>query len=162
MKIKKEIEFNKIISDILKNEIFINLGNEIHHGVTRLEHSLNVARTAYNWAKKLKWDNYEEITRAALLHDFFFSDDIKDCNQLHHQTIAARNAIKYFNINSKQQNIIAAHMFPLTKTMPKYKESWLVSFADKYCAIKECAKYKMPLATGTCTLFIINFLAIQR
>ena len=43
MKIKKQVEFNNIISDYLKNEEIIDLRYEYHHGISRLDHSLSVA-----------------------------------------------------------------------------------------------------------------------
>lgn len=161
LKLNKEIEFNKIIADILKNEEFIKLKDEAHHGMNRLDHSLNVARTTFMWAKKLKFNNIEEITRAALTHDFFRIDELGDKLQIYHPVIARDNTKKYFGLTKKQENIILSHMFPLTKTFPRYKESWLVTLADKYCATKECTKYKIPLWTGSFSIFLFNFIFIK-
>ena len=84
MTINKEVEFNSIISDILKNKEFIDLKYEIHHGISRLDHSLNVARLTYKMCKRLHVKNYKEITRAALLHDFFRTEDVPDKCFLNH------------------------------------------------------------------------------
>ena len=70
MKIKKQIEFNNIISDILKNQEIIDLRYEFHHGISRLDHSLNVAKLTFNICKTFNIDTIKETTRAALLHDF--------------------------------------------------------------------------------------------
>ena len=162
MTINKEIEFNKIISDILKNKEFIKLKDEVHHGMNRLDHSLNVARTTFLWAKKLGWKNYAEVTRAALLHDFFTIEELHGQLQIVHPMIASEKARKYFHITRRQQNVIESHMFPISPRLPRYKESWLVSVVDKYCAAYECAIHKIPLSTGTLAMFILNFLVIQR
>ena len=137
MTINKEVEFNNIISDILKNKEFIDLKYEIHHGISRLDHSLNVARLTYKMCKRLHVKNYEEITRAALLHDFFRTEDVPEKCFLNHPLKAVENSKKNFEISDFQENIIAAHMFPVTKTIPKHVGSWIVSGADKADAIYE-------------------------
>lgn len=162
MSINKELEFNNIISDILKNEAFIELRYEIHHGISRLEHSLNVAKLTFNACKKMGIKDYVDVTRAALLHDFFKSDEVTEKSFLNHPVKALENAKASFTLTEKQENIIISHMYPVARVMPKYKESWLVSVADKVVAVKECAKYKLPLAIGTTFLFFINFAIIQR
>ena len=162
MTINKEVEFNNIISDILKNKEFINLKYEIHHGISRLDHSLNVARLTYKMCKKFHIKNYEEITRAALLHDFFRSSEVANKCFLNHPIKAVANSKKNFEISSFQENIIAAHMFPVTKTLPKHVGSWIVSGADKAVAIYECSKYKVPLTIAAAFLFCMNICFIQR
>lgn len=162
MSINKEIEFNNIISDILKNEEFIQLRYEIHHGISRLDHSLNVAKLTYNLASKLHLDNSKEVTRAALLHDFFKSDEVSGPSFTNHPSIALINAKKNFKLDKMQENIIEAHMFPVSKVLPKYKESWLVSLCDKLIAINECTRYKIPLTIGATFIFFLNVAIIQR
>lgn len=162
MSINKELEFNNIISDILKNEEFIELRYEIHHGMSRLDHSLSVARLTYNACKSLKMKNYKEVTRAALLHDFFKNDEVESHSFINHPAVALKNAKRNFELSNLQENIIASHMFPVAKVMPKCKESLIVSTADKIVAVKECAKYKIPLTIGATFLFFINFAIIQR
>lgn len=162
MTINKEVEFNNIISDILKNKEFIDLKYEIHHGISRLDHSLNVARLTYKMCKRLHVKNYEEITRAALLHDFFRTEDVPEKCFLNHPLKAVECSKKNFEISDFQENIIAAHMFPVTKTIPKHVGSWIVSGADKAVAIYECTKYKVPLTIGAAFLFCMNICFIQR
>ena len=162
MTLKKEIEFNNIVNDILKNKEFIALKYEIHHGISRLDHSLNVAKVTYQTCKKLKVKNYEEITRAALLHDFFKNDEVTNKAFLNHPSKALENAENNFAINKRQANIIAAHMFPISKTLPKNVGSWVVSGADKFVALYECAKFKAPIKVGASVLFILNLCFIQR
>jgi uncharacterized protein len=56
---------------------------------------------------------------------------------LEHPRIAVANAKKHFSINDIEEDIIKKHMWPLTIVPPRYKESYIVSFADKYLSSKE-------------------------
>ena len=126
-------EFNNIIKDIVTNEEFMKLQNEVHHSTTRFNHSLRVAYEVYNKLKDNN-QNYVDATRAALLHDFFFDDDLSSSQNdrlNNHPLIALENAKKYFDINELQENIILSHMYPLSYCLPRFKESWIVSLMDK-------------------------------
>lgn len=160
MKIKKQVEFNNLISDILKNEEVISLRYEYHHGISRLDHSLSVAKLTFNLCKLFKINTIKETTRAALLHDFFHNRE--DSSFKGHPKTALENAKRDFNINKMQEDIIYNHMFPATLRFPKYKETWLVSVSDKLIAIKECTKYKIPMKIGATFLFLFEFMIIQR
>lgn len=162
MKVKKEIEFNSIVNDILKNEDFIHLKYEIHHGISRLEHSLHVAKLTYLACKYLGVKKIKEVTRAALLHDFFRSEEVPSNAFINHAKKAAENASAVFEMDEFQRNIIASHMFPVTKELPKSKESVLVSLADKAVAVYECMRYKVPLVVGSSFLYFLNFMIIPR
>ena len=81
MSLSKKMEFEIIVEDILNNDKFKSLSRELHHGISRYEHSLRVAKYSYNVATILHMKNYKEITRAALLHDFY--DDV-DLNSVYH------------------------------------------------------------------------------
>jgi uncharacterized protein len=105
----------------------------------------DVAYLSYRVCKFLKLD-YRSAARGALLHDFFLYDwrnhDVPDLARkkfhgIEHPTIAVANAKKHFSINEIEEDIIKKHMWPLTLTPPKYKESFIVSFADKYLSSKE-------------------------
>lgn len=160
MKIKKQVEFNDIISDILKNEEVIELRYEYHHGISRLDHSLSVAKLTFNMCKVFKVEKIEVVTRAALLHDFYKNSELHSFTG--HPTTAVNNAKRVFNINDMQADIIYNHMFPATLRIPKYKETWLVTTADKLVALKECTRYKLPTQIGAIFLFLLNFMMIQR
>ena len=162
MTINKEIEFNNIVNDILKNEEFIELKYELHHGISRLDHSLNVAHLTYDMAKRFNIKEYEAITRAALLHDFFKSDDVPENSFVKHPQVAVKNAKDNFDLNKMQENIIEKHMFPFCVGIPKNVGGWLVSLADKMVALREVAKYKIPLTFGSIMIFIMNYCYMQR
>ena len=55
-----------------------------------------------------------------------------------HPAAALRNAQKLFTLSSKERNIIASHMWPFNlTTIPQSREAWMVTLADKLCALTE-------------------------
>lgn len=139
--IKKNENYMQIVDDILNHEKFQKLNNCIHHGTTRLEHSLRVSYYSYKITKKLKL-NYIETARGGLLHDFFENDDLTEKKQklsaFFHPYYALENAKEYFNITELEKDIIINHMFPtLPHKIPKNLESWIVSLVDKGVATYE-------------------------
>ncbi|MBP3841147.1 MAG: HD domain-containing protein [Bacilli bacterium] len=135
----KNEEFYSIIEDILNNDKFNELKLVRHHGITRFNHSLRVSYYTYLTTKKLNL-NYVEATRAALLHDFF-TDELKGEKMKvalrRHPFIALENSKKYFEISDLQADIIVKHMFPVTKELPKYKESFIVDIIDDISSVYE-------------------------
>lgn len=63
-------EFEYLVSDILKNESFLATKRDLHHGTSKYEHSMRVAKLSYKLSKIFKAD-VKATTRAGLLHDFF-------------------------------------------------------------------------------------------
>ena len=165
MGIKDTYEFDSIINDITNHDKFILLKKELHHGISRYEHSLRVAKVTYYLTKKFHLD-YERATRAALLHDFYLDQETRGYSSKKtlkvHPEIALMNAKKYFDIDSKQANIIEVHMFPISSIFPKCKESWIVSFVDKMVATHEMYRYKATLTMGILVIFLFNVISIQK
>ena len=140
-------EFISIIDELLQNKEYKKLGSEYHHGTTRLEHSIRVAKKTYIATKK-RGLNYKEATRAALLHDFFLEDQLTTKmlkTAYEHPQLAYKNACKYYPLTKKEGNIIRSHMFPLSKEFPKSREALIVTLSDKQIAIYEYAKYKFNI-----------------
>ena len=165
MSLKKAYEFDQIVNDIANHEQFLQLKHELHHGISRYEHSLRVAKVTYSVTKKMHLD-YERATRAALLHDFYTDKDTegyttKETFKLHPK-IAVMNAKKYFDIDTKQENMIESHMFPASLTVPKYTESWIITGADKVIASHEMYRYKAQMVLGIWLIFLFNVIAIQK
>lgn len=140
-----ESEFYEIISDIYEHEEFLKLKEFYHHNSSIYEHVMKVSYFSYKACKVLKLD-YQSAARGGLLHDFFLYDwrnhDVPDLPEdkfhgIEHPKISFANAEKYFTLNDIEKDIIIKHMWPLTLVPPKYKESFIVSFADKYLASKE-------------------------
>ncbi len=165
MSINQKQEFDDIVADIINHPVFQELDSEMHHGISRYGHSYRVAKSTYRVAKKLHM-NYIDITRAALLHDFFFDQQLSSFNKAQtwckHPFVALENAKKYFSINPRQENIIVSHMFPSCKVLPKYKESWLVTCVDKTVSFYEMYRYKASLVFGIWTMFLFNMITLQK
>jgi len=140
-----EDEFYEIIKDIYEHEEFLKLKEHHHHTSSIYEHVMSVSYFSYRASKFLKLD-YHSTARGALLHDFFLYDwrnhDVPDLPEdkfhgIEHPKIALQNATKHFSLNDIEKDIVVKHMWPLTLVPPKFKESFIVSFADKYLASKE-------------------------
>ena len=141
--LKNDNEYYEIVGDILENIEFRKTMNYKHHYYSSIfDHSLYVSYYSYRITKKLKLD-YISTARGALLHDFFLYDgrfDHPEKGKNHwkeHPKTALRNASKQFVLNKIEQDIIINHMWPLTKTIPKYKEAFVVTTVDKNLASKE-------------------------
>lgn len=160
-KIYNDKEFMLITSSILSNKEFLKTKSIVHHGNTRYNHLVRVAYTSYVLSKVLGCD-INSATRAAALHDFFLVRDDKNILTsakmlIEHPLLAKENAINYFGISEKEQNIIESHMFPISNVMPKSKEAWIVTFSDKLVAMLEGAT-RAKAYVSMWTLFIVNFI----
>ena len=166
--------FESIAEEMLSNQKFLRLSHESHHGITRLDHSLNVAKKVYKYAIKFNLD-YISATRGALVHDFFTNAEFLSNHGLIqgvvHPDIALANAKGEFEINDKEANMIESHMFPLSVVTPKSKEAWLLTGVDKLQAIYEYASYrfnykkatsKLEYALGCMFLFIFYMITTGR
>lgn len=138
-------EYEKCIGDLIKNETVCSMKDFIqHNNVTCLKHSIYVSYISYHICRYLNLD-YRSAARGGLLHDLFLYDwhTTKPTDGLHgfvHPYIALENARKHFILNEIEIDIIEKHMWPLTLKIPKYKESFVVLFVDKYCALMEIIK----------------------
>ena len=159
-------EFYSLVKDITDNKDFNKLNKELHHGITRYDHSMRVAKWTYQICNKLNIKSIKETTRAALLHDFYINKDLKDENgvqKLHnHPDKALENSLKYYDLNNVQQDIIKSHMFPCNLNVPKYKESWLVSGIDKIVGTYEILRFKTSLYIGIYILFLFEVIRLPR
>ena len=162
---KSKDEFYSLVQDIIDNEDFNKLADDLHHGITRYDHLVRVAYYSFLVSKFLKL-NYVETTRAALLHDFYSNEELKGNGGLKklrvHPNVALNNSLKYFELDNVQKDIIKSHMFPCTLSIPKYKESWLVSGVDKIVSTYEMVRYKISLYLGIYLLFLFEILTIPR
>ncbi len=139
-------EYDGIVREILENEEFEKLKSYRHHNTTTIyEHSKAVSYLSYKICKYLNLD-FVSAGRGGLLHDFFQYDwrnhdspglAREKFHGFAHPKVALQNAEKNFSINAIERDIIIKHMWPLTPVPPRYRESFVVSFVDKYLASKE-------------------------
>ena len=143
---KQNKEFINIVKDIISNDIIQSLRLYKHHyGSNRYEHCLSVAYYSYKICKFLGLDHVS-AARAGLLHDLFLYDcqnpETRPENHIkEHPKVALANAEKLFLLNDIEKDIILKHMWPVTFSTPQYLETFIVTFVDKYCAIKEWSNY---------------------
>ncbi len=113
-----------------------------HGDVSTLEHCLTVAFVSYLICRIVGL-NFYAAARGGLLHDLFLYDWHKPnpypgLHGFSHPKIALYNARKNFFLTPLEEEIIRTHMWPLTlRAFPRHGESFVVSCADKLCAILE-------------------------
>ncbi len=142
-KLQEEEEFNTIIEDLVQNETVQEMKKYRQHFQTScFEHCKTVAYYSYKMCKHLGLD-YKSATRAGMLHDLFLYDwrkprpDGKGFHGFRHPRTALGNAMRLFNLNDIEKDCILKHMWPLTVSLPKYKESYIITLADKYATFLE-------------------------
>ena len=135
--------FRFCIRDLIEAPSVRTMQQFTQHGdVSTLEHCLMVAFLSYLICRMIGL-NFYAVARGGLLHDLF----LYDCHKpnpypwLHgftHPKIALYNARKYFSPTCLEEEIIRTHMWPLTfRDFPRHGESFVVSCADKVCALLE-------------------------
>lgn len=142
-KIYSNDEFIQMIDDLLNNDTVKQMKNfRQHYETSCFDHCLIASYYCYLYGKKFNLD-YVSCARAAMLHDLFLydwrkkQDDRKWLHAFTHPKTAYKNASKLFALNEKEKDIILKHMWPVTIALPKYKESYLLTLVDKYCALNE-------------------------
>jgi uncharacterized protein len=140
-------------SDIIGSDGFrISRMHRHHYHTNVADHSINVAEYSVKFGGALRRAgirvNTEELVRGALLHDYFlynlydkrdglYPHKIRMLRGIFHPGDAYRMASKYFQVTDKEKDIIIHHMWPLTIIPPMCREAWIVTAADKFCAIRE-------------------------
>ena len=145
-----EPEYFSVVGDIYATPEFRSTEKNIQHAdITCRQHMLSVSYMSYT-ASKRKHLQARSAARAALMHDLVYYDWHEKgdgSHRLHgyrHPGFALKNAKALFPLSALEENIILRHMWPLTPIPPKYRESFLVSMADKYCAMHEILIKKFP------------------
>ena len=143
-RIYEDEDFISIIKDILENKTVQEMKNYRQHCETScFDHCLVASFLCYKMCKKHNLD-YVACERAAMLHDLFLydwrkrQDDRKGLHAFTHPRTSYENAAKLFDLNDKEKDIIIKHMWPVTLfSLPKYKESLVLIWIDKRCALYE-------------------------
>ena len=132
------------IDYLSQSKSFINMRKYIQHGHTDcLLHSIAVAHLSLSIANYFNVKlNKRSLITGALLHDYYLYDwhEPNRSHRFHgfiHPKIALANAMREWELNDTEADIITKHMFPLIPALPRYKESILVCIADKICSVTE-------------------------
>ena len=147
---KDDLYFKDVLSEMLDNPAIQRLKQVPQHkGGTTYGHCVNVTHMAYRLAKRWGWDiDISALIRGAMLHDYYLYDtetmpysDYR--HSLVHPKLAVANAEKLFMLSDKERNIIYSHMWPIPGApLPRSKEAWLITIADKICAQREMSRRK--------------------
>ena len=147
-----EQEFLALVRDILEDTEFQKLSlYRQHRKTTRLMHSINVSYISWHIARKLGCDA-RMAARAGLLHDFCLYDfrekpPTGGFQAFYHPRVAAKNSQEVFGISEREKSAILSHMFPLGP-VPKNREAWIITMADKICASMEYCHIYIALERG--------------
>lgn len=138
-------EYMQIIVDIKNHPFVTDLAyfKQHVHG-NRLTHSYLVSYMSYKVARSLGWD-FKACARAGLLHDLFYyvPGEVtfsKGTHLRNHPKIALINARVVTDLSPVEEDIILKHMWLATPHFPRYKESYVVTFVDKYIATGDFVK----------------------
>lgn len=138
---KDKEEFLGLAKHVIENEKIQEMKKYNHHSQTNcFTHSLHVAYYNYVVCKMAGLD-VEAGVRAGLMHDMFLYDwhtrRPKPGERLHgfeHPKKALKNASDCFELSDREIDMISKHMFPLTISVPKYKETFVIVMTDKFCS----------------------------
>ena len=136
-----------LVGDILAHPTVAGMQAYIQHGTTTcMAHCVNVSYLSFLFCQKHGL-NARCAARAGLLHDLFLYDwhtyRRRKGERLHgfqHPMTALKNAEQAFALCHMERDIILRHMWPLTLTPPKYRESFVVVWFDKYCGLMEALR----------------------
>lgn len=140
-----DLEYQSIIADIKDHPFLRDLAIFRQHFFSnRLLHSYEVSYKSYCIAKKLHL-NYRAVARAGLLHDLFYyyPGEVhfsKGGHLRNHPYIAYKNACVVTTLSDMEKDIILKHMWLISWSLPRYKESFVVTFVDKYVAFTDVLK----------------------
>lgn len=139
---ENRVHFAAIVDDLLRDETVQGMRELPQHSKTCncFEHSLYVAYLSFLVCRRLKLD-YVAAARGGLLHDYYLcnweEEGVGVRRLWQHPHIALENAKKRYDLTVVEEDIIVKHMWPLTRPLPRHRESFVVSMADKLCALME-------------------------
>lgn len=173
-------EFESFVQDILNDENFLATKKDLHHGTSKYEHSIRVAKLSLRLGKLFK-ANLRSVTRAGLLHDFFFGTrkESPENSYLRHPITASNNAKKYFEVNDLEYQAIKTHMFhqvllkkicpfinrkeqaTIKEFKPKSKEGWIICVSDLLVSIMECERFQFSYVFNVSLLLVFNLILFK-
>ncbi len=140
----RQHEYYVIVADLLALEQVQALKMFRHHIVTtRYQHCLNVSYYNYRLCRFFRLDA-NSAARAGLLHDLYHYETSDYTHGVHairhssyHPMVALEGAEALIQMNDRERDMIEKHMWPVTHPRPKYAETYILTFVDKYCALIE-------------------------
>ena len=147
-----QADYIDCVHDLLEDKNILRLRDFGHHsGTTRFQHSLNVSYYNFLLCRFFRLDA-RAGARAGLMHDLFFYDRIghepidgRGWHCTEHPKVAFFNASELFPINQVEGDMIASHMWPLAPHMPRYRETYVITLVDKFCAVAEVLSHTFSL-----------------
>ena len=143
-----QTDFYGVVEELLHRDEVRGLADFTHHRMTtRYQHCLNVSYYNYKLCRLLRLDA-DSAARAGLLHDLYHYDTAHYSktspairHSEYHPQVALEAAEKLIDMNDRERDMIGNHMWPVTVPRPKYAETYIITFVDKYCAVIE---YLLP------------------
>lgn len=141
-KYEADADYMATVQALMTHPRVLEMSAYPHHGkVDCLSHSIDVSYTAYQIGRILKLD-FVALARGGLLHDLYLYDwhikgDRRGLHGFTHAKNAYHNAKDLIDLTDKEKDMILKHMWPLNASLPKYKETFILMVADRYCTIKE-------------------------
>lgn len=140
----KQHDYYAVVSDLLDSGEVQALKAFRHHKMTnRFQHSLNVSYYNYRICRLLRLDA-DSAARAGLLHDLYHYDTARYSgskpairHSSYHPMVALEGAQQLMKLNARERDMIEKHMWPVTAERPKFAETYIITFVDKYCAVIE-------------------------
>ena len=144
-------------NDVVNSDIFRESYNQTHHKVSTVgDHSFYVACASLKICNVLGHigihTNKKDMINAALCHDLGilgryekFSNNRETLVGHPRDSVSIAEDLLGKNDNSRVNDIIAHHMWPVTLELPHCREAFIITVADKYCAVMERVfKVRMP------------------
>lgn len=133
---------NTTLAPYLDTDVVRQMSTYVQHGrVSTLAHCMSVARTSLWLSRKLHLEvDTQAMLVGALLHDFYLYDWHGSGwrHSYRHAERARRNAVRYFGIDERTQQVIRCHMWPISIThVPSSREALMVTLSDKYTSLNE-------------------------
>ncbi len=142
-------QFVECVEELLKDPDVRAMEEIRQHkeGISCLDHSIFVAYLSFLMCRRLGLD-FVAAARGGLLHDLYLckweETEVGMWERLVvHPKMALKNASK-FELSDLEKDIIVKHMWPVTLSLPRHRESVVVSLADKICTVAElCYIYRL-------------------
>lgn len=136
--------YTSIVLPYLNDVSWLQMRDIVHHKYTnRLMHCMHVSYLCFLYAYRHHWD-YISAAIGGLLHDFVLFNkkdyrvtSVKRIWCFYHPQAALQMSEAKYVLTDKVRDMIAKHMFPAAFAFPRYKETWLIVYWDKYCAVRE-------------------------